>query len=96
MPVSTAVPVAVNDTCSQRAFASRLILFFGHTESCAESREYERSSIREQCDLALWKCFQGVCLGNQFVCEGHCTVEIVARDEDDYVVKVVSCSGRPD
>ena len=26
-----------------------------------------------------------VCLGNQFVSEGDCTVRIVARDEDDYV-----------
>jgi hypothetical protein len=44
----------------------------------------------------LWKFLQPICLGNQFVSEGHCTVWIVACDEDDNVVKVVSCSGRPD
>src|SRR6185369_1871870 len=43
----------------------------------------------------LWKFLQPICLGNQFVSEGHCTVWIVACDEDDNVVKVVSCSGRP-
>jgi hypothetical protein len=44
----------------------------------------------------LWKFLQPICLGNQFVSKGHCTVGIVARDEDDYIVKIVSCSGRPD
>ena len=43
----------------------------------------------------LWKFSQTVRLGNQLVSEGHCTVGIVVRDEDDYVVKVVSCSRRP-
>jgi len=43
----------------------------------------------------VWKFLQPICLGNQFVSEGHCAVGIVACDEDDYIVKVVSCSGRP-
>jgi hypothetical protein len=66
-------------------------------------------SIRPKDDLAnaiipilgndatqLWEFLQPICLGDQFVSEGHCAVGIVARDEDDYVVKVVSRSGRPD
>lgn len=44
----------------------------------------------------LWKFLQAVCLGNQFIAEGHCAVGIVAGDEDDYIVKVVASSGRPD
>jgi len=39
---------------------------------------------------------KALCLGNQFVPEGHCAVGVVACNEDDYIVKIVSCSGRPD
>ena len=66
-------------------------------------------SIRPKNDLAniaigvfgndstqLWKFLQAVCLGNQFVSERHCTVRIVACNEDNYVVKIVASSGRPD
>src|SRR6266498_1364556 len=42
------------------------------------------------------KCLQAFCLGNQFVSEGHCTVGIVARNEDNYVVDVVPSNRRPD
>lgn len=67
------------------------------------------NSIRPKDDLAnvvtpifrndapeFWKFLQVVCLGNQFVSEGHCAVGVVACDEDDYIVKIVSCSRRPD
>src|SRR5690242_7781392 len=66
------------------------------------------NSIRPKQDLAnsvtpvfrsdstqLWKFWQPFCLRDQFITEGHCAVGIVACDEDDYIVKVVSCSGRP-
>ena len=66
-------------------------------------------SIRPKSDLAnivvivfgnnttqFWEILQTICLGNQFVPEGHCTVGIVVRNEDDYVVKIVPSSGRPD
>jgi hypothetical protein len=35
-----------------------------------------------------------VCLGNQFVPEEIAPARVVARDEDDYVVKVVASNGR--
>lgn len=43
----------------------------------------------------LWKFLQTICLGDQSITEGHRAVGIVACDEDDYVVKIVSRSGRP-
>ena len=67
------------------------------------------NSIRPKDDLAnvitpifrndateVWKFLQSVRLRNQFISEGHCAIGIVACDEDDYIVKVVSRSGRPD
>ena len=39
------------------------------------------------------KCLEAVYLGNQFISERHCTVGIVACDENDYVVEVVASSG---
>ena len=44
----------------------------------------------------FWKFMYAVRLRDQFISEGHCAVGVVACDEDDYIVKVVSCSGRPD
>src|ERR1051325_723972 len=44
----------------------------------------------------VWKFLQPICLGNQFVSEGHCAVRIIVYDEEDYIVKIVSCSRRPD
>ena len=44
----------------------------------------------------LRKFLQTICLGNQLVPERHGTIWIVARDEEDYIVKVVSRSRRPD
>jgi hypothetical protein len=44
----------------------------------------------------LWKFLQAICLGDQVITKRHCAVGIVTRDEDDYIVKVVSRSGRPD
>ena len=43
----------------------------------------------------LRKALKAVGLGNQFISERHCALGVIARDEDDDVMKVVAGSGRP-
>ena len=44
----------------------------------------------------LGEVLKPICLLDKFISERHCPVRIVARNESDYVVKVVASSGRPD
>lgn len=81
----------------------RLILVFGLLAAisiaplAARTRnDSARVSILGNDATQPWKFPQAVCHGNPLVSERHCTVGIVARDEDDYLVKVVSSSWRPD
>lgn len=43
----------------------------------------------------LRRALKAVGLGNQFISERHCALGVIARDEDDNVMKVVAGSGRP-
>ena len=43
----------------------------------------------------LRRTLKTVDLGNQLDSERHCALGIIARDEDDNVMKVVASSGRP-
>jgi len=41
------------------------------------------------------KILKTICFRDQFEPKRHCPIHIVARNEGDYIVKVVASSGRP-